>query len=84
MPPSLERIRTAADAHDWLLVAELVHHIKPNILTLSIAGAIEAMHILEPPPTELPPADAPARQVATTQLLAAVAAVLLELPKELR
>jgi len=82
MPPSLEKIRVAAEARDWLLVAELVHHIKPNILTLSIAGALEAMHILEPPPTQLPTDDEPARQVATRQLLAAVEAVLLELPKE--
>jgi signal transduction histidine kinase/DNA-binding NarL/FixJ family response regulator len=84
IPPSLDKIRAATEARDWLLVAELVHHIKPNILTLSIAGAIEAMHILEPPPTELPPDDEPARQVATAQLLAAVEAVLLELPKEVR
>jgi signal transduction histidine kinase/DNA-binding response OmpR family regulator len=83
MPPSLHKIQAAADAHDWLLVADLVHHIKPNILTLSIAGATEAMHILEPPPTELPTPDEPARQVATAQLLAAVQAVLLALPTEL-
>jgi signal transduction histidine kinase/DNA-binding response OmpR family regulator len=83
MPPSLQKIRAAADAHDWLLVAELVHHIKPNLLTLSIEGAIAAMHILEPLPTLLPTPDEPARQVATTQLLAAVEAVLLELPTAL-
>jgi signal transduction histidine kinase/DNA-binding response OmpR family regulator len=83
MPASLEKIRAAAAARDWLQVAELVHHIKPNLLTLSITGAIEAMHILEPPPTELPTPDEPARQVATTQLLAAVEAVLLALPGEL-
>jgi signal transduction histidine kinase/ActR/RegA family two-component response regulator len=83
MPPSLQKIRAAADARDWLLVAELVHHIKPNLLTLSIEGAIAAMHILEPLPTLLPTPDEPARQVATTQLLAAVEAVLLELPTAL-
>jgi signal transduction histidine kinase/ActR/RegA family two-component response regulator len=83
MPPSLQKIRAAAEARDWLLVAELVHHIKPNLLTLSIEGAIAAMHILEPPPTLLPTPDEPARQLATTQLLAAVEAVLLELPGEL-
>ena len=83
MPPSLQKIRAAAEARDWLLVAELVHHIKPNLLTLSIEGAIAAMHTLEPPPTLLPTPDEPARQVATAQLLAAVEAVLLELPAEL-
>jgi HPt (histidine-containing phosphotransfer) domain-containing protein len=82
MPPSLLAIRTAAEAHDWLQVAELVHHIKPNLLTLSIESAIEAMHVLEPPPTQLPTPDEPARQVATAQLLAAVEAVLLALPGE--
>jgi signal transduction histidine kinase/ActR/RegA family two-component response regulator len=83
MPPSLQKIRAAADARDWLLVAELVHHIKPNILTLSIEGALAAMHILEPAPLLLPTPDEPARLLATTQLLAAVEAVLLELPSEL-
>ncbi|QKG57570.1 response regulator [Hymenobacter sp. BRD128] len=83
MPPSLQKIRAAAEARDWLLVAELVHHIKPNLLTLSIEGAIAAMHILEPPPTLLPTPDEPARLLATSQLLAAVEAVLLELPGEL-
>ncbi|GAA4499588.1 hypothetical protein GCM10023172_18440 [Hymenobacter ginsengisoli] len=83
MPPSLQKIRAAAEACDWLLVAELVHHIKPNLLTLSIEGAIAAMHILEPTPTLLPTPDEPARQLATAQLLAAVEAVLLELPSEL-
>jgi len=83
MPPSLQKIRAAAAARDWLLVAELVHHIKPNILTLSIEGALAAMHILEPAPLLLPTPDEPARLLATTQLLAAVEAVLLELPTEL-
>ena len=83
MPPSLEKIRTAADARDWLLVAELVHHIKPNLLTLSIENAILAMHVLEPAPTLLPTPDEPARQLATTQLLAAVENVLRRLPGEL-
>ncbi len=84
MPPSLVKIQAAAEAHDWLQVAELVHHIKPNLLTLSIESAIEAMHVLEPPPTLLPTPDEPARQVATAQLLAAVEAVLLALPAELK
>ena len=83
MPPSLLKIQAAAEAQDWLQVAELVHHIKPNLLTLSIESAIEAMLVLEPPPTQQPTPDEPARQVATAQLLAAVEAVLLALPGEL-
>jgi len=82
MPPSLQNIRAAAEARDWLLVAELVHHIKPNLLMLSIEGAVTAMHVLEPAPTLLPTPDEPARQLAATQLLAAVEAVLAELPAE--
>jgi signal transduction histidine kinase/DNA-binding NarL/FixJ family response regulator len=84
MPPSLEKIRTAANARNWVLVAELAHHIKPNLLTLSIEGAISALHILETLPTELPTPDEQARQLATTQLLAAVEAVLQQLPGELK
>jgi len=83
MPPMLQKIRAAAAAHDWLLVAELAHHIKPNVLTLSIEGAATALHTLEPAPTLLPTPDEPARQVATAQLLTAIEAALLELPNEL-
>jgi len=83
MPPTLQKIRAAADARDWLLVAELAHHIKPNVLTLSIEGATAALRTLEPAPTLLPTPDEPARQVATALLLAAIEAALLELPAEL-
>ncbi|WP_191906399.1 response regulator [Hymenobacter baengnokdamensis] len=83
MPASLQKVRAAAEAHDWLQVAELVHHIKPNILTLDIEAARAVLPILEPAPALFPTPDAPARQVAVTQLLAAIEAVLLELPGEL-
>ncbi|QKG53571.1 ATP-binding protein [Hymenobacter sp. BRD67] len=83
MPSSLQKVRAAAEAHDWLQVAELVHHIKPNILTLDIEGARAVLPILEPAPALFPTPDAPARQVAVAQLLAAIEAVLLELPGEL-
>ena len=82
MPPSLQNIRAATEARDWLLVAELVHHIKPNLLMLSIEGAVAAIPVLEPAPTLLPTPDEPARLLATTQLLAAVEVALAGLPAE--
>jgi PAS domain S-box-containing protein len=83
MPPMLQKIRVAAAAHDWLAVADLAHHIKPNLLTLSIEAAIPPMHTLEQPPTHLPTPDEPLRQVAVAQLLAAVETALRELPNEM-
>jgi len=82
-PPNLERLRDAAAAHDWATVAELVHHIKPNLITLNIAGALAPVHTLEKAPVQLPTPDAPLRQTAVAQLLAAVEATLRELPAEL-
>jgi len=82
-PPNLVRLRAAAAAHDWASVAELVHHIKPNLLTLSITAALAPVHTLEEPPGQLPAPDAPVRQAAVAQLLAAVEATLAALPAEL-
>ncbi len=82
-PPNLERLRAAAAAQDWASVAELVHHIKPNLITLQVVGALAPVHTLEQPPTQLPAPDAPLRQLAVAQLLAAVEATLRELPAEL-
>lgn len=83
MPPMLQKIREAAEAHDWLALADLAHHIKPNLLTLSIEAAIPAMLTLEEPPTYLPTPDEPLRLLAVAQLLAAVESALRELPGEL-
>jgi signal transduction histidine kinase/ActR/RegA family two-component response regulator len=82
MPPMLQKIREAAAAHDWLALADLAHHIKPNLLTLSIEAAIPAMFTLEEPPTQLPTPDEPLRLLAVAQLLAAVENALRELPSE--
>ncbi|MDJ0363520.1 response regulator [Hymenobacter sp. H14-R3] len=82
MPPMLQKIREATAARDWLAVADLAHHIKPNLLTLSIEAAIPAMHTLEELPTLMPTPDEPLRQVAVAQLLAAVEHALRELPNE--
>ncbi|AMR28664.1 hypothetical protein A0257_17200 [Hymenobacter psoromatis] len=82
-PPNLERLRGAAAAHDWATVAELVHHIKPNLITLNIAGALAPVHTLEKAPVQLPAPDEALRQAAVAQLLAAVEATLRELPAEL-
>ncbi|RZL14622.1 MAG: hybrid sensor histidine kinase/response regulator, partial [Hymenobacter sp.] len=82
MPPMLQKIREAAAVRDWLALADLAHHIKPNLLTLSIEAAIPAMLTLEEPPTHLPTPDEPLRQIAVAQLLAAVENALRELPNE--
>ncbi|MGI4739491.1 MAG: response regulator [Janthinobacterium lividum] len=82
-PANLARLRAAGAAQDWASVAELVHHIKPNLLTLSITAALAPVHTLEEPPVQLPAPDAPLRQAAIAQLLAAVEATLAALPAEL-
>ena len=84
MPAMLTKIREAAARHDWLAVADLAHHIRPNLLTLSIEAARPALLTLEELPTRLPTPDEPLRQVAVAQLLAAAEAALRELPAEVQ
>jgi signal transduction histidine kinase/HPt (histidine-containing phosphotransfer) domain-containing protein len=83
MPSMLQRIRDAAAVNDWLALADLAHHIKPNLLTLSIEAAMPAVLTLEEPPTYLPTPDEPLRLLAVAQLLTAVENALAELPNEL-
>ena len=83
LPPTLLKLRAAAEAHDWHQVADLAHFIKPNLLTLCIAEGVAALPALELPPTQLPTPDEPARQAALARLLTALDIVLRELPGEL-
>jgi len=83
MPPTLHALRAASKAHDWLQVAELVHHIKPNLLTLAIESALGPVLTLQEPPLGLPASDELVRQAAVHQLVAAVESALRELPAEL-
>lgn len=57
-PTSLAELRTAA-AHDWLQVARVVHHIKPNLLALGITRPAAAVALLTARPTEADPARTP-------------------------
>jgi HPt (histidine-containing phosphotransfer) domain-containing protein len=83
-PTSLAELRAAAAAHDWLQVARVVHHIKPNLLALGITRPAAAVALLTARPAESDPAWGPdARAQALAGLLAAVEQALNELPREL-
>ncbi|WBA43959.1 PAS domain-containing protein [Hymenobacter canadensis] len=83
MPPRLHELQAAGRTRDWTRVAELLHHIKPNLLMLAVAGATGPMNLLETA-LEMPadPAQETARLVALQQLVAAVETALRELPAE--
>jgi CheY-like chemotaxis protein len=86
MPTSVQELRTAAAANEWHEVARVVHHIKPNLLALAVAGTDEPVALLErghhtAAEGELPPPEELAK--ALGQLLKAVEQVLVELPAEL-
>ena len=83
MPPTLQALRAASEARDWQQVAELVHHIKPNLLALAIEGALAPVLTLEEPPLLLPTPDELVRQAAVQQLLVLVEDALCALPAEL-
>ncbi|OGX82828.1 hypothetical protein BEN47_18135 [Hymenobacter lapidarius] len=80
-PGSLVQMQEAAMAQNWPKVAELTHHIKPNLLALSVADATGPMAILEKAPQMgLATAERPAM---VAQLVALVNRVLALLPGEL-
>ena len=88
MPDSLALLRAAGAQHNWPEVARLVHHVKPNLVAMGVAGIEPAMEILarKHPRTsaKAQAKDAPdALQEALTQLLAAIERVLEALPAEL-
>ena len=46
MPDSLALLRAAGAQRNWPEVARLVHHVKPNLLAMGVAGIEPAMEIL--------------------------------------
>ena len=79
-PPVLAELQAAATARQWPRVAELAHHLKPNVQQLAIAAAIGPVFILETPP--FPSEDDARHQVAAAQFSEAVEAALLALALE--
>ena len=80
-PTSLRQMQEASGAGNWSKVAELTHHIKPNLTALGVAGAADLVVILEKLPR---PGQATAdRPALVTQLLTVVNGVLAMLPREL-
>ena len=88
MPASLALLRAAGAQHHWPEVARLVHHIKPNLLAMGVAGIEPAMETLvQKHPRALAKAranDSPAAlSTALDALVAAVERALAALPVEL-
>ncbi|SFQ22908.1 PAS domain-containing protein [Hymenobacter arizonensis] len=80
-PASLVQLQEAAAAGQWAKVAELTHHIKPNLAALGVAGVAHAVAILEKAPG--PNQSAAERAALVAQLMASVSQVLAALPTEL-
>ncbi|MBC6991844.1 response regulator [Hymenobacter sp. BT491] len=84
IPVSLEELRVAAEAGLWPKAAELLHHIKPNLLSLGIAGAEEPLQQLERLRQASNPSPAEAEQLRAIvlSLIAHIEQVLQALPHE--
>lgn len=82
MPTTTAQIRAAAAAANWDKVAELVHHVKPNLTQLGIADVAQQVQLLAQAPNPQHPL-IEARQLATEHLLRQLELVLQELPTEL-
>ena len=80
-PTSLRQMQEASGAGNWSKVAELTHHIKPNLTALGVAGAADLVVILEKVPR--PGQAAADRPALVAQLLTVVNGVLAMLPREL-
>lgn len=86
IPTNVQELRTAAATENWHEVARVVHHIKPNLIALSVAGTDEPVAMLERVHHTAPEADQPSRDTlrqALDELLKAVEQALHELPSEL-
>ncbi len=87
MPESLALLRAAGGQNDWPEVARLVHHVKPNLLAMGVAGIEPAMDTLarkHPRARAKGPHDSPdALRAALVSLVAAVECALAALPAEL-
>ena len=79
IPASLAQLTTAAQGHDWVEVAKVVHHIKPSLESLGVlqvAGYVEQLE-------QNPPADPTHLPAALAKLVAQVQLTLDALPREL-
>ena len=86
IPVNVQELRAAAAADNWHEVARLIHHIKPNLIALSVAGTDEPMAILERVHHTASEADyfqSESLKQALNELLKAVEQALQELPSEL-
>ncbi|GAC1382315.1 MAG: hypothetical protein NVSMB30_29930 [Hymenobacter sp.] len=81
MPPTLLQLQDAASAGHWGRVAELTHHIKPNLVALGVSGAEPVVAVLEKIPS--PAHSAVERPGLVTHLVALVNRVLAALPAEM-
>ncbi|MCC3155424.1 PAS domain-containing protein [Hymenobacter sp. BT770] len=80
-PASMHQMQDAASAGQWGKVAELTHHVKPNLAALGVVGVASVVAILEKAPH---PGQATAERTAlVTQLVASVNRALAALPAEL-
>ncbi|MBF9238480.1 PAS domain-containing protein [Hymenobacter sp. BT683] len=84
-PTSLVQLQEAAAAGQWSRVAELTHHIKPNLAALGVPGVSHVVSVLEKvPSTNQSSAHATAdRALLVTQLVASVSRALAALPAEI-
>ena len=79
-PTSLHQLREAAAAGQWAKVAELTHHIKPNLAALGVADVTNAVAVLEKAPG--PGQGTAERAALVAQLVAVVGRVLAALPAD--
>ncbi|UOG77596.1 response regulator (plasmid) [Hymenobacter tibetensis] len=82
MPPTLQQLQAAVAGGQWLQVAKLVHHIKPNLLQFGVANIAQPLQLLLEPPQPGNKA-AELRRGAVQQLIQQVTSVLEALPAEL-
>ncbi|MCB2407293.1 response regulator [Hymenobacter lucidus] len=81
IPDTMQEIRLAAAEGQWLRVAELVHHIKPNLVQLGVEGVEEAVKQLEQARHGV--GNPETRTAAVGHLTTRLDRVLQELPDEL-
>ncbi|MCB2375974.1 response regulator [Hymenobacter sp. BT635] len=81
IPDTVQQIRLAAAEGQWTHVAELVHHIKPNLVQLGVEGVDEAVKQLEQARQGLGSSET--RTAAVSHLTTRLDRVLQELPDEL-
>jgi PAS domain S-box-containing protein len=81
MPGALAQLEAAATAGQWPQVAQLVHHIKPNLEQFGVAGITQPLRLLKKPPA--PGASATTHGRAVHLLVQQIRRVLEVLPQAL-